>query len=254
MTALVLDGKGAGQYRVVKSNTGNRAVLEKPWDVTPDSTSTIGVWSLMRHMVVYDCEASDTSAFAQLYGAFYDYTVDHCQVERTQGIWGQMGWFVQFRDNTVSYANSYHNGIGMRGPNPEKCAPFGYTGLDSGRLRITKSQAFQYPDKKLPVFSDDVLPAPVPSTLGPIQRGNTLRYNQRLVVQPWTSEKPPGPRPPSRFRDVIIDDNRIEHGAVGIQIGPDVTGVVLGLNHFEDVAQPLIEANPAAVEHLGGQK
>ncbi len=254
MTALVLDGKGAGQYRVVKSNTDNRAVLEQPWDVTPDSTSTIGVWSLMRQMVVYDCEASDTSAFAQLYGAFYDYTVDHCQVERTQGIWGQMGWFVQFRDNTVSYANSYHNGIGMRGPNPEKCAPFGYTGLDSGRLRITKSQAFQYPDKKLPVFSDDVLPAPVPSTLGHIQRGNTLRYNQRLVVQPWTSEKPPGPRLPSRFRDVIIDDNRIEHGAVGIQIGPDVTGVVLGLNHFEDVAQPVIEANPAAVEHLGGRK
>ena len=161
-----------------------------------------------------------------------------------------MGWFVQFRNNTVSFANSYHPGIGTRGPNPEKCAPFGYTGLESSRLRITKAQAFHYPDKKLPVFADDVLPTPPPSTLGLVLRGNTLRYNQRLVVQPWSSDKPPGPRPPSRFRDVVIDGNRIEHSAVGIQIGPDVTGAVVGHNSFEDVAQPVVEATPNAARRI----
>lgn len=250
MTALVFDGKGAGQYRVITSNTADHATLARPWDVTPDATSSIGIWSLMRHMIVFECEAWDTSAFAQLYGSFYDYIVDSCRVERTQGIWGQMGWFVQFRHNTVSFANSYHPGIGMRGMNPEKNAPFGYTGLESARLRITKAQAYQYPNQKLPVFADDVLPTPPPSTLGLILRGNTLRYNQRLVVQPWSSAQPPGPRPPARFRDVVVDGNRVEHGSVGIQIGPDVSGAVLGQNRFEDVAQPVVEAVPNTAQRM----
>jgi len=247
MTALVLDGPGSGQYRMITANTADHAALERPWDITPDATSTVGIWSLMRHMIVYDCQCRDTSAFAQLYGSFYDYIVDGCRVERTQGIWGQMGWFVQFRDNSVSYGNSYHPGIGMPGPNPEHRAPFGYTGLDGSKLRITKSQAFQYPERKLPLFADDILPAAIPSTLGLILRGNTLSYNQRLVIEPWSGDKAPGPRPQPRVRDVVIDGNHIAHSAVGIQIGPNVRGSLLGKNDFDDVAQPVLDATtPAA--------
>lgn len=251
MTALVLDGQGVGQYRLITANTADHATLDRPWDIVPDDASTVGVWSLMRHMIVYGCEAEDTSAFAQLYGSFYDYIVDGCKVERTQGIWGQMGWFVQYRNNTVSFANTYHPGIGMPGANPEKRAPFGYTGLTSHGLRITKGKSFQYPDRKVPLFADDVLPAPVPSTIGHILRGNTLRYNHRLVVEPWVGDKPPGPRPGgSRFRDVVIDGNRIEHSSVGIQLGPDVSNVVLGRNTFEDVAQPVVEAVPNSAQRV----
>jgi hypothetical protein len=240
MTALVLDGKGAGQYRVITANTPDQATLERAWDVTPDGGSVIGIWSLMRHMIVSDSDGFDTSSFAQLYGAFFDYTVDGCRVERTQGIWGQMGWFVQLRNNTIRYANSYHPGIGMRGPNPEKCAPFGYTGLDSHRLRITKAQAFQYPGKKLPLFAEDVLGAPSPSTLGCILRGNQLDYGHRLVMQPWVGDSPPGPRPGGAlFRDVIIEGNSVAHSAFGIQLGPNVGGVVLKDNSFAEVVQPL---------------
>ena len=252
MTALILNGKGAGQYRVITANTADGATLDKAWDVVPDETSVVGVWSLMRHMVVYDCQCTDASAFAQLYGAFYDYTVANCRVERTQGLWGQMGWFVQFRDNQVSYAQSYHPGIGMRGPNPEKNAPFGYNGLDSHRLRITKTAALQYPERKLPAFVDEVLEHPIPSTLGHIQRGNVLRYGQRLVVQPWVGETAPAPRPGGElFKDVVIDGNTIEHSPVGIQLGPNVGGVVLARNIFRDVARPLWLAAPGKVLDLG---
>ena len=196
MAALVLDGKGAGQYRVITANTEDRATLDRPWDVVPDETSVVGVWSLMRHMVVYDCRCTDASAFAQMYGAFYDYTVEGCQADRTQGLWGQMGWFVQFRDNRIRYcAAAYHPGIGMRGPNPEQNAPFGYTGLDNHRIRVTKSGALQYPDRKMPLFADEVVGRPIPRTLGFVQRGNVLQYGQRLVVQPWTGDSPPAPRP-----------------------------------------------------------
>ena len=219
----------------------------------PDGTSVVGVWSLMRHMVVYDCTCTDASAFAQMYGAFYDYTVERCRVDRTQGVWGQMGWFVQFRDNLVSYAHSYHPGIGMRGPNPERNAPFGYNGLDSHRIRVTKSGALQYPDRKMPLFADEVVGRPFPSTLAHVQRGNVLRYGQRIVVQPWAGDAPPGPRPGGGlFRDVVIDRNTVEHSAVGVQLGPNVAGAVLSRNIFRDVARPVWLAAPAAVLDLGG--
>jgi hypothetical protein len=245
MTALILDGRGAGQYRVITTNTTDGATLDRPWDVTPDQTSMIGIWSLMRHMVIYDCRGYDTSAFAQMYGPFYDYIVDNCQVERTQGIWGQCGWFTQTRDNTISYAHTYHSGIGMRGPNPEKNAPFGYTGLDNHRLRITKSGALQYPDRKMPVFVDEVIGRLIPSTLVHIQRRNGLRYGQRLVMQPWADDKPPGPRPGGGlFRDVVMDANTIENTPVGIQIGPNVEGVILARNQFRDVERPTWLAKP----------
>lgn len=250
MTALILDGRGAGQYRTITANSENRAMLDRPWDVVPDQTSLVGIWSLMRHMIVYDCRCSDASAFAQLYGSFYDYIVDSCKVERTQGMWGQMGWFVQFRDNHVSFAQSYHPGIGMHGPNPEGNSPFGYNGLDGSRLRITKSAAFQYPDRKLPIFADDVIGKPVPSILGHIQRGNTLEYGQRIVVQPWAGDSPPGQRPGDMlFRDIIIDRNTIEHSSIGIQLGPNVGRAVLSRNVFSDVARPIWTTRPGgAVE------
>jgi hypothetical protein len=164
-----------------------------------------------------------------------------------------MGWFVQFRNNTVSFANTYHPGIGARGPNPEHCAPFGYTGLDGSNLRITKGQAFQYPGRKIPLFVNDVIGSPVPATIGHIQRGNTLRYYQRLVVQPWSDANPPGPRPGGAlFRDIVIDGNRIEHSPVGIQLGPNVGGAAIGKNEFIDVTKPVLEAKPGAATQIPG--
>lgn len=252
MAAVIIDGRGAGQYRLLKSNTEDKAVLDRPWDVLPDATSVVGVWSLMRHMIVYDSEGYDTSAFAQMYGAFYDYTVDRCRVERSQGIWGQMGWFVQFRDNVVRYAYTFHPKISMRGPNPEGNAPFGFTGLDGSRLRLTKAAAFQFPDKKLPLFVDEIMGAPVPSTLGHIQRGNKLAFGHRLIVQAWNGDKPPAPKPGNGvYRDVVIDDNRVEHSPVGIQLGPDVRNAVVSRNTFDDVARPLLLARPDDVKVIG---
>ncbi len=252
MTALVLDGRGAGQYRIVTANIEDRATLDRPWDVVPDATSVVGIWSLMRQMIVYDCRCADASAFAQMYGAFYDYTVDGCQADRTQGLWGQMGWFVQFRNNRIRYFGSFHPGLGMHGPNPEQNAPFGYTGLDGYRIRITKSGALQYPDRKMPLFADEAVGRPIPSTLGFVASGNVLQYGQRLSVQGWSGDSPPGPRPGGNyFRDVVMDANTVEHSSVGIQIGPNVGGVLLFRNQFSDVAKPLWLARPEGVLDLG---
>lgn len=46
--------------------------------------------------------------------------------------------------------------------------------------------------------------------------------------------------------------NRIEHGSVGIQIGPNVTGAALGVNAFSDVAAPVQEARPGSALRMAG--
>ena len=202
----------------------------------------------MRHMIVYKCEGYDCSAFSQLYGSFYDFTIDSCRVERNQGLWGQSGWFVRFCYNDVEFANSYHPGIGPHGNNPEGNLPFSFVGLTDGNLRITKFGSSQY-GKKL-VFVNNVTPHPVPGGRGVIVKGNTLRYNQRVAFPP-SAEAKPRDDGKVRFVDVVVDGNRIEHSSAGVQIGPAARNVVVANNQFEDVAEPHLIAKPEQVQLLG---
>jgi hypothetical protein len=251
MTVMILNGPGAGEYRTVTANTPTDFTLDRPWDIPPDSSSTIGVWQLMRHMIVYQCEGYDCSAFAQLYGSFYDYIVDSCHVERTQGIWGQSGWFVQFRYNDVLYAYSYHKGIGPHGPNPEGNLPYSLIGLTDGNLRITKFGSTQYgvPGGKA-IFVKDVLPHPVPGARGCIVKGNTLSYNQRVAFRPGNDPmQPSNPKDFPMMTDMIVDHNKIDHSEIGIYIGRNVGNVLTTGNQFTEVAQP-IYANPRDILSL----
>ena len=247
LAVMVLDGPGAGQYRVITANTPTEFTVDRPWDVPPTTESTVGLWLLMRHMIVYQCEGYDCSAFSQLYGSFYDFTIDSCRVERNQGLWGQSGWFVRFCYNDVAFANSYHSGIGPRGNNPEGNLPFSFVGLTDGNLRITKFGSSQY-GKKL-VFVNDVVPHSVPGGRGVIVKGNTLRYNQRVAFPP-SAEAKPRDDGKVRFVDVVVDGNRIEHSSAGVQIGPAVQRVVVSNNRFTDVVEPYLIAKPAEVNTI----
>ena len=245
-TVLILDGAGTGQYRTILHNSENQLTLDRPWDVPPDTASSIGIWSLMRHMIVAESEGYDTSAFAQLYGSFYDYNVDHCRMDRNQGVWGQSGWFVQFRYNDVRYGFSYHKGIGPRGPTPEGNVPYSFMGLDGGNLRIGKFGVTQYgiPGNK-PFFLKDALGHTLPGVRGCIVKGNQLSYNQRIALRPGDNATQPGkPTDPVWMTDILIDNNRIAHSAVGIQIGQGIHRTLLTGNRFEDVKQPLLTGNP----------
>jgi hypothetical protein len=243
---MVLDGPGKGQFREIVANTPAVFTVDRPWDVQPDTTSTLGLWSVMQHMIVYKSEGYDASAFAQLWGSYYDYIVDSNHVERNQGIWGQSGWFVQFRYNDVWYANTYHPGIGPGGgPTPEKTMPFSFVGLTSGELRVTKFGSSQY-GRPL-VMVDDVAGEKVPGAMGAIVKGNVLRYNQRVAFPPSAQPRPKGSGPIRMF-DIVVDGNTIEHSPIGIQIGPQTQGVLLNNNHFIDVADPYAISNPATTQ------
>ena len=251
MAVMILDGPGVGQYRVITGNTPTEFTLEKPWTISPTTNSIVGLWNLMRHMIVYKCEGYDTSAFSQLYGSFYDFTVDSCRVERNQGLWGQSGWFVQFDYNDVAFANSYHPGIGPHGDNPEGNLPFSFVGLTDGILRITKFGSSQY-NKQL-VFVNDMTPRPVTGARSVIVKGNHLTYNQRVAFPPSADVKPRDDGK-VRFVDVVVDGNRIEHSSAAVQIGPSARNVVIANTLCDDVPAPYLLAKPEEVLVLEPEK
>ena len=230
MAVMVLDGPGVGQYRLVTANTKNELMIDRPWDVTPQPTSSLGIWSLMRHMIVYKSEGYDCSAFSQLYGSFYDFTIDSCRVERNQGIWGQSGWFVRFCYNDLEYANTYHPGIGPHGNNPEGNLPFSFSGLTDGNLRITKFGALQYgvPGGK-PIFVNEVLPHPCPAR-GP----RSSKATCSATTSVWRFRPVPRrnrrDRGLVRFVDVVIDGNRIEHRRWACRLGRTSAACLLSGN------------------------
>ena len=254
-TVMILDGPGTGQYREITSNSATLFTVDRPWDVPPTTNSVIGLWDLCRHMIVSDCEGYDTSAFAQLYGSFYDYVVDGCKVDRSQGTWGQSGWFVQFRNNVIRYGFSYHQHIGNPGKNREGNSPFGFNGLTDGNLRITKFGSAQYgvPGGK-PLFVRDVLPHPVPGARGCIIKGNQLEYNQRAVLMPGRDPMARmGTNEFIHMTDCLIDRNTIRHGDVGIHVGGLTSNTLVSGNSFLDVKTNVV-ANPAVTLEIGSVK
>ena len=56
---VVLDGKGAGQYRSLVGGSGKTLLVDKPWDVPLDSTSFISVCKALDHVIAVDNIAHD---------------------------------------------------------------------------------------------------------------------------------------------------------------------------------------------------
>ena len=56
---VVLDGKGAGQYRSLAGGSGKTLLVDKAWDVPLDSTSFISVCKALDHVIAVDNIAHD---------------------------------------------------------------------------------------------------------------------------------------------------------------------------------------------------
>lgn len=222
LDVMVLSGKGAGQYRQISDNAASDVRVRTPWDVEPDSTSLVLIWSLMGHCILYRNHAEDTSVLFQIWGYLYDCTLDGNQVDRSQGMWGLSGWFVQWLNNRLRAGVTFHQGVGPAGSppeiTPEGGEPFGFLGFVIGGAMAQ-------------------LPVHFPYVRGCVIRGNTLAYNQRILVMLGYG----GPRQKASFRaaeDLVIDRNDLRNGPVGIELDPNVAGCVLGKNNFTAIARP----------------
>jgi hypothetical protein len=224
--ALVVGGRGAGQFREIEDNDGQSLRVARDWDVEPDGSSVVLVSRLMRHCVFQRNTAEDVSAFFQMWGPLYDCTFDGNTVARSQGMWGLGGWRIQWLGNVLDGAVSYHTSVGPTGSTPERTAEYGYVGFTtSGRL--AEMGRFEY-------------------ARAAVIRGNHLSHGHRVLVMGGYG----GPRKSLGFvaaRDIVVDGNRIADSPVGIELDANVEGAVVAGNAFTQVEEPLRLAAPTKV-------
>jgi hypothetical protein len=112
---LVLDGCGAGQRRTITDNGRDEFTVAPAWDVIPDSTSVLLAFELFGDCILYRNHAEDTSVLLQIWGFLFDVTYDGNEIERSQGMWGLSGCFVQWLNNRLKVGVTFHQGVGPGG-------------------------------------------------------------------------------------------------------------------------------------------
>jgi hypothetical protein len=198
---LILDGRGAGQYRFVAKNDKRQWEVDRPWDVPPDETSRISIVPFRGQNLFIGNTFEDGGAF-QLYGMAIDVIVAENKGARMDGFltWGHMNpqgwgvqpsWFCQFLDNEIVEGNGYGN----------RTASFG-TVMD------TKSAAYAGPLGRCILF-----------------RRNRCRNNASFGLG-------------ESLRDALVEHCTIAHADLGITVGAKARGVLLRENALEDVARP----------------
>jgi hypothetical protein len=232
--ALIVSGRGAGQYRSVQDNGAHGIRVTQGWDVQPDASSRVLLYRLMGHCIFYRNTAEDVSVLFQLWGSLYDCTFDGNTVRRSQGMWGLGGWFVQWLENTLETAVTFHGGIGPSGPTPESNADYGYVGFTMAGVLTELGRRFEY-------------------VRGAVFRGNRLSRGHRILIM-WRYRPKQPPANAITARDVVVDGNQIAHTPVGIELDANVEGVVVAGNTFDDVREPLRLQAPARVAVLKSTK
>ncbi len=228
--ALIVSGRGTGQYRAVEDNDAQSVRVSRDWDVEPDRSSVVLLHRVMGHCIFYRNSAEDVSVLLQFWGPLYDCTFDGNVAKRSQGMWGLGGWFIQWLDNSLESAVTFHAGVGPAGPTPEGTAEYGYLGVTMAGRLTSLGQAFEY-------------------LRAVVLRGNQLSYGHRILVM-WGYG---GERRRARSilaRDVVVDRNRIAHSPVGIELDANVDGAVVSGNTFNEVGEPMRLHEPERVTVL----
>jgi hypothetical protein len=204
---MILDGRGAGQYRFVTANEGRVWEVDRPWVVEPDATSRISIAPFRGRDLFIGNTFEDGGPF-QLYGAALETIVAENKGSRMDGFlvlglnphgWGhQPSWFCQFLDNQILEGNGY-------GP---RSASFGARGDD-------ESKTFD----------------------GPMVRGAIFRRDRCLnnsVIQIGPS-----------VEDAIVEHCVVKNNERGIVTNSKAGLVLLRENRFSGVANPLTIGDPS---------
>jgi hypothetical protein len=225
---LVLDGRGAGQWRTITDNSEHRFDVTPAWDITPDASSVVLAYQLNGECILYRNHAEDTSVLLEFWGFLSNLTLDGNDVERSQGMWGLSGWFVQWLDNRLNVAVTFHQGVGPGAAapqeiTPEHGAPFGLMGF------AIAGQISQ-------------LPIAFPYVRACVIKGNHLSYGHRIVMRFGFGPRTVGAT--IAMDDVVIDRNSIDHTPVGIDVDAAAEGVLLARNQFSEVRRSMLLATP----------
>ena len=199
----IMDGTGAGQYRLVTSNTGREWEVDQPWIVPPDTSSRISIAPFRGRNLFIGNTLEDGGPF-QIYGAGHDCIVANNRSSRTDGylIWGlnphgwgyQPSWNCQFLDNEILEGNSY-----------------GHRASGFGTVDDDESKAYDGALVRAAIF-----------------RRNTLHNNAGFSIAAHTE-------------DTLLENNSIQNCELGISIRLPATGTLQRGNIFKDVTEPVRE-------------
>ena len=217
----ILDGKGAGQYRRVVSASGRDVVVDQPWQVPPDTTSTVTFCNYQGQCLFIDNDFSDAGVALQFYGNAIEHISAGNRSTRTAGYhnFGMMyadgiqpNWYLQWLDNRISEGNVY------RGDHDNW--------RQAGEAHIG---VYAFPPKA---------EWDTPLTLGTIVRRNSLDNNAHIMLGcEWSGG---GFERQGRYvRDVLVENNTVRNADLGVFSYATAHGVVLRGNVFENVRTPL---------------
>ena len=114
----ILDGKGCGQYRRIKSHSGREWEMDKPWLIDPDTSSVISIIPFRGHTLIVNNTFKDGGA-VQFYGTSIENVVYNNRATRMTGFfalgqesrgWGwQPSWYNQFLNNEITDGHNYRH-------------------------------------------------------------------------------------------------------------------------------------------------
>jgi len=229
---VVLDGKGAGQYRSLAGGSGKTLLVDKPWDVPLDQTSFISVCKALDHVIAVDNIAHDAGNTILFWCGGIEVIAARNKSIRGGAIQqitisyeGQVlpGLRAQFFDNEILEGTTW--GASFIFPRGSNIGTLSYPPIYHDRtLQADKGKPVTAPDYHGPMALDQVF------------RRNTIANNGRFFVG-------------GNVQNVLFEAGRVSDADIGIEVttrggrwadflkgGP--TDILARNNIFKNVTQP----------------
>lgn len=207
----IIDGKGAGQYRRIVSNTKDTLTIDLPFLVDPNEQSVVSIVEIRNHMFFYDNTIRNSGA-VQFYGMQTDSVIDKTTIAGSFGIWGsgrfvygvyQPNWYNSIVNNTITDGVYFWQ--------------YGYDAQSgSSQIKISARGGI------------------AGTNIASLVRGNSLYDNSCIHIDTGGDA--------DALQDLIVEGNRIQDSGNGIILGVGsntAQNVVLSRNECTDVARPL---------------
>ena len=229
---VVLDGKGAGQYRSLAGGSGKTLLVDKAWDVPLDNTSFISVCKALDHVIAVDNIAHDAGNTVLFWCGGIEVVAARNKSIRggaiqqiTISYQGQVlpGLRAQFFDNEILEGTTW--GASFIFPRGSNIGTLTYPPLYHDR----KLQA----DKGVPVTAPDYHG---PMALDQVFRRNAIANNGRFFVG-------------GNVQNVLFEGGQVSDADIGVEVttrggrwadfldgGP--TDILARNNIFKNVATP----------------
>ena len=124
-TLYIIDGSGVGQYREIVKCESSTITIDKPWDIDPDSSSTVVIGKFIGRLLFINNEVCDAGSIVQLYppnceciisgnksyrGGNMNVGGQLCLQMPWDGIRVEPSWYNQLLDNYILEGNGWGGG------------------------------------------------------------------------------------------------------------------------------------------------